>query len=1196
MFSVRLSFLASALLLLLPGLCEAAHVSEYDYVRVGIVRSGAVLQNDKMALHFPRSEAGFTRYEVKLSATPERLMGVATPFSRLIYLSNKGQEHRFDVAPTTCVEVTPVEGNAKGLKFAQQFGDEDGVTWSFEATFMLSPDSSRCDVRYSISANEPRRIVQFRGPTLFAGESSFGTAMDEALFPGLEYLLGGERSSSRLAVTSKERRRFAPHPYKITVPLMGVLHDRGLVGLLWDANQKWDGRWECPQPLFSSPNWLEGKSNHLMMLSVPGFPWHEEYAAKAATPYPLKEGSVISVECKILAKQARNVTEAVCEWLNAYGYPKLPQKARSWEETVDLSLKPYLSSLWRESGESFGWIPWTGGTPMVNGDTCAALSLGAEITKDEELAKDIRVRVDHARKKVGLDKSSVSLAYGYRFGCADQAVANAGAEVDDLIAVQKPDGSWVFEPQAGKTIMGVSVATLGERGDTVVGLTAAPATKLLKFALATGDAAATQAGLKALEFMNRFVRPQGSQPWECPLAAPDILAAAHAADAYLHGYLLTGDPTHLERAKYWARTGLPFIYMWNAGDRSAMRYATVPVFGASMFTWPWFGKPVQWNGLAYADVIRNLARYDKTFDWLTVAKGITLCTIEQQAVDGEFMGLYPDAWDLIVDIPGRPWIHPAQFLLPPVYAMLGKNADPGTLILRGRVGRLHITAQGNIEANLNEDARAVWVRMTDAGGRSATISVAGLGKPSAVTCGDAKLTPAATLSTGGWVYRGGIVFATAPKTGTASFRITYDKMAFYLPPKETESPLSAYFLAFSSTAGQAAECKLRLRNRSKVPITDIEAAFEPPKGWIVRGPTGAKVKRIEPGTATDVTFVVTPPYPHSGERHWLGAGVRYKASQALLSMRAGASTKVGMPLGIRHYLEDTRRLQVTKVVELTNPGPDTLKGTVELSAPSGWKTIPPLAGFEIAPKEKQALKFVTTAPDATLPARYPGHLHIAIGQEHLPDIDVELEIAIGCEKVKSPIRIDGRLKDWENAPQITITRRIEDGEKIKGPEDLSAQVRVAWDEKFMYLAVEVTDDKFLQTLYGPDISRQDSVQVAFDTLRDANTGGYEDDDHEFGFALTPTDVLAWRFYGPPEKEPGRVGSIEVAIVRQEGKTVYEIGIPWSELAPFNPAVGKSLAMSILVNDDDGMGLKRLEWGGGIAKQKQPSRFIGVRLR
>ncbi len=68
-------------------------------------------------------------------------------------------------------------------------------------------------------------------------------------------------------------------------------------------------------------------------------------------------------------------------------------------------------------------------------------------------------------------------------------------------------------------------------------------------------------------------------------------------------------------------------------------------------------------------------------------------------------------------------------------------------------------------------------------------------------------------------------------------------------------------------------------------------------------------------------------------------------------------------------------------------------------------------------------------------------------------------------KRTSPIQIDGDLSDWSGVKGFTMAQEkfffVGQGmssAKWKGPQDLSAVFKVQWDEKYIYIAVEVTDD------------------------------------------------------------------------------------------------------------------------------------------
>ena len=187
-----------------------------------------------------------------------------------------------------------------------------------------------------------------------------------------------------------------------------------------------------------------------------------------------------------------------------------------------------------------------------------------------------------------------------------------------------------------------SAKKLGRDGDTVLGICAHSALTLLKHARISGNENSLNAGLKALKGMDRFKIPRDAQGFECPLKTPNLLAAAYAVGAYVEAHIITEDKRHIERAEYWAKAGLAFIFHWNLPDRPAMRFASVPVFGATSRTSPWFGVPSQWSGLVFAYHLQHLARYNQRCDWRNIAGGITVSGMYQQLTEGEFRGTYPD--------------------------------------------------------------------------------------------------------------------------------------------------------------------------------------------------------------------------------------------------------------------------------------------------------------------------------------------------------------------------------------------------------------------------------------------------------------------------------------------------------------------------------------------------------------------------
>jgi len=132
---------------------------------------------------------------------------------------------------------------------------------------------------------------------------------------------------------------------------------------------------------------------------------------------------------------------------------------------------------------------------------------------------------------------------------------------------QTKDGSWRFKSQISESgvFKGMDYAEIGPDNASEVGTSALNAFYLLQFANITGDAMARNAGLRALDFIEQFEVPRAAQVWEVPVHTPDILASGDACEAYLEAYRLTGEQKYLDKAIYWAWTGMPFVYCLYVG-------------------------------------------------------------------------------------------------------------------------------------------------------------------------------------------------------------------------------------------------------------------------------------------------------------------------------------------------------------------------------------------------------------------------------------------------------------------------------------------------------------------------------------------------------------------------------------------------------------------------------------------------------
>lgn len=641
-------------------------------------------------------------------------------------------------------------GRVKGttMDFFDQLADPDGGEWQVRLTVTLDPNEPVARIRCEWRCNSDRKVKALWGPNLFVGESD---AKLWGLLPGVEFLYDGEVSSNPRDFAPPLHDRRTPNPKKVTIPLMAVTIGGELisppqdadkffcpdsvfdlpklsrtpaqmppvtVALLWNPLQRWDGERTLPSLRFESPS-PDGKG-HRLGLFLPSCPeFVPENADRAAKPYTLRAGQVLTLEARI-AVEVGHVLTAVRRWLKEVGGLPTPNPSpRDFEAQLALDRHGFLHTVWDEQTEK--WRHCVGWAPHHTPGFATLLWFNGHITKDETGKKQALERVRTVAELMLKDGGAglfISTAnchimrweFPFHYGYLPEALTALERSIRQLLASQRPDGSWRFEPANEKQ------ATLGRKGDAVLGTMAHNAAMLLRYARITGDAEALKAGEKALLLMEQFRWPRGGQTWECPMYEPDILPAAWAVAAYLEAFWATGNPRWLYDAVYWAETGVPFVYLWQLPDRPMMLGATIPVFGSTFYTHSWLGMPVQWCGLVYAYHIQRLAKtlernrpksngsplpLSLNFtprEWKWLAELITVSAQHQQFDGGELKGTYPDS---ITDFSRRnpAFINPEDIAVN-VLALRGYDPDIKTVRVKF----------GGSEAVISSGAEIVAVR------------------------------------------------------------------------------------------------------------------------------------------------------------------------------------------------------------------------------------------------------------------------------------------------------------------------------------------------------------------------------------------------------------------------------------------------------------------------------------------------------
>lgn len=622
------------------------------------------------------------------------------------------------------------------LLFTGSARDRAGARWTFTLSVQRL-DTRTLKLGYACMPDQPRDVLAFEGPILLVGDRSTADVKSEAIFPGLEWLTTEEVSSSDLDIAADhpDRFRFVPHPHKVTIPAMGVKTSAGVVGLLWDVHDRWSKELTLSQPIFAVPDRLKGTATHRLGLMSPNVPTGlGDNRLIAQRPFRVAPGNFLRLSALIYTDpQAKDALSVLDRWFAHFvPDPPLPAPQGSDLRQVEWSMKAYTDSLWVSDRE--GWLPYLGGPAIwsqsaFRADYVYDLLKALLLVPNSDGAQAWRRLVDIALPRIGTPQAE---DLQFEYGSPANSLSSLRFRALELMQSQNADGSWGFDADRRDqgVFKGYDYHQLGPPGAVELGTCARNAFEILRYARLSGSEQAYRAGAKTLELMRRFMVPRAAQVWEVPVHTPDILAAADAVHAYLEGYWFSGDKRWLAEARRWARAGLPFVYVWNAEGKPWMRYGSIPVFGASLYSVSWFGNIVQWNGLRYAYALLKLCETDKTAPplWRQVALGITRCAMYQQSTAVKNLALWPDSYHTITD--GRAaWDFAPRLILKNVYHFLGHEEEPRTVRLPSGI---RITSRA-VKTQASESPRSLRIVLRHPKGEAGGVLVSGITRPSSVT-------------------------------------------------------------------------------------------------------------------------------------------------------------------------------------------------------------------------------------------------------------------------------------------------------------------------------------------------------------------------------------------------------------------------------------------------------------------------------
>ncbi len=561
--------------------------------------------------------------------------------------------------------------------------DDGGAKWEIQRRVRPAEKAGAILVETQLEVDKDRDVFHVSWLTIFPGLGTFGEKKSQGLLAGLEYLCD-EPSSSDADIAKPKHLRRIPDAYKITFPLITITHKGKYIGVIWEPS-------DMAAVTFDSPDRIYNSGGHVMALSAPGVgELRFENEITAHSPFRLEANKPIGVRAWIIGGRGETIVPAVKQYVDLKGFPAVPEFESGFGAAVELFAHGWLDSqinhdgLFRHAvwGSSFRAQPAADAAMFIdwlaNYAEDAGLRRRLEAAKQQALgripgAEPFSSRVSHARLM------TAPFIFGRTYEFVQQRRRDALGQLRDF------DENGIKTYRVGKADYSrthFAKHANGYAGQAVV--------SILEGAALSGDKELIKKALELLDKQTALYAgtvPRGAQTWEVPLHTPDILASAHMVKAYTLGHIISGKADYLEQARYWAWTGVPFVYLHPPTSGEIGVYSTTAVLGATNWRAPvWFGRPVQWCGLAYCSALHLLSEYDAEGPWKKIARGITSTGLAMTwpLTDKERVGLLPDFFELRSQVRAGPAINPGtvQAHLPELYGR-GKLYDVKKAPARG---------------------------------------------------------------------------------------------------------------------------------------------------------------------------------------------------------------------------------------------------------------------------------------------------------------------------------------------------------------------------------------------------------------------------------------------------------------------------------------------------------------------------------
>jgi len=187
-------------------------------------------------------------------------------------------------------------------------------------------------------------------------------------------------------------------------------------------------------------------------------------------------------------------------------------------------------------------------------------------------------------------------------------------------------------------------------------------------------------------------------------------------------------------------------------------------------------------------------------------------------------------------------------------------------------------------------------------------------------------------------------------------------------------------------------------------------------------------------------------------------------------------------------------------------------------------------------------------------------------------------LVINCMR-GTPDAIDGDLSDWKlqsmTPAVLDTTKQLFSGQATwSSPNDSSGKFYLLWDDKNIYIAVVMKDDKLSMNKTGGDIWNADAIEVFFSTT---NTSADHSEHYQYGFNA---NEQTWNWCNMDTGGQSAIDYLQVASTRTADGYICEAAIEYGRMLSLDWSVGNNIGFHPVFDDtDDGDRELQMTWTG-----------------